>query len=375
MTFKNGEVFIMYVTPINSYNYNSKRFANTAKGNTSFTGYNSNAFSEKASRSVEYGFRIIGNKFSDLFEGKKIKQLTKSISEITPEANERYLSQLNLISRFYATNKDIEVNIEDKILERIAQKGKSTIFIMNHSNQHQDPSMLAVLNMLLSEAYQYAGKGDKFPLPKIILNQDILTTMNPTKRKAFEAFGAVGIDASVKGGDKAFNARAFLPLIKDFIKDKCNIFIFPEGKLAVRNDLPFEERFQSGIAEMINKILGIKKEVMVVPVGFSYGKGEFKNLTAMQIGEPVIFTRSGNETTTTAGSIMSSEFADKGFVSFFKKHDGEENITITKEGIPVKPEGIVGYIKSLLAENLDICSKEAELKIRNAEVTNDATLR
>ena len=285
------------------------------------------------------------------------------------------MSQLNLISRFYATNKDIEVNIEDKILERIAQKGKSTIFIMNHSNQHQDPSMLAVLNMLLSEAYQFAGKGDKFPLPKIILNQDILTTMNPTKRKAFEAFGAVGIDASVKGGDKAFNARAFLPLIKDFIKDKCNIFIFPEGKLAVRNDLPFEERFQSGIAEMINKILGIKKEVMVVPVGFSYGKGEFKNLTAMQIGEPVIFTRSGNETTTTAGSIMSSEFADKGFVSFFKKHDGEENITITSEGIPVKPEGIVGYIKSLLAENLDICSKEAELKIRNAEVTNDATLR
>ena len=50
------------------------------------------------------------------------------------------------------------------ILEKLAQKGDSIIFIMNHSNQSEDPKMLAVLNTLLSEAYQKAGK-EEFPLP------------------------------------------------------------------------------------------------------------------------------------------------------------------------------------------------------------------
>jgi hypothetical protein len=60
------------------------------------------------------------------------------------------------------------------------------------------------------------------------LNEDILKTMNPIKRKAFENFGAIGIDASIAGGDKGLNARVFFPLMKDFVKNKCNIFIFPE---------------------------------------------------------------------------------------------------------------------------------------------------
>lgn len=362
----------MNITPINSYNsYNYSNNKINYKNSTTFCALTSKAVSESGLRHAEYGLRILANKITDLFEGKTVKLLTKNISEIQPESNERYLAQLDAISRLYATGKDIDVNIEDKILEKIAQKGHSTIFIMNHSNQSQDPSMLAVLNMLLTEEYQKAGKTNNFPLPKIILNKDILTTMNPTKRKAFEAFGAIGIDASINGSDKLLNARIFLPLIKDFIKNKCNIFIFPEGKLAVRKDLPLEDRFQSGVAEMINKILGIKKEVTVVPVGFSYGKGDLKNLTAMQIGEPVTFTREGKNTTTTSGSILTSEFADKNFVSFFKKHEGEENIIITKEGIPVTPEKIAGFIKSILTENLDICSKEAKTRIKE---TTEQTL-
>ena len=38
--------------------------------------------------------------------------------------------------------------------------------------------MLAVLNTFLTDAYKKIGNSDNFPLPKIILNQDILTTMN-----------------------------------------------------------------------------------------------------------------------------------------------------------------------------------------------------
>lgn len=334
---------------------------------------NINAVSEKGLQKFEYGLRIIGNFIADLFESKKVKQMTKNISGYIPESTPKYLAQLEDISRFYSTDKIISVNIEDKILEGIAKSSDSVIFIMNHSNQRQDPSMLAVLNTLLTKAYKEAGKGQNFPLPKIILNQDILKTMNPVKRKAFEAFGAVGIDANIYSADKKFNARTFLPLIKDFVKDKSNIFIFPEGKLAIRTDLDLDQRFQMGIAELINKVLGIKKEVTVVPVGFAYGKGKNKSLTAMHIGTPVRFTRQGENTTTTSGSVLKSDFAFREYKKFFAKHKNENNIIITENGVPVKQTEITDFIKGILSENLNICSKEAVRRVdtaREEEIIN-----
>lgn len=353
----------MNVNPISShYIFGCKPLNSADVYNQTFTG-KINTASEIGTQKCEYGLRIIANKFDEMFESKASKAITKLIASVTPNNDAKYLAQLEEISSHYASKKCIDVNIEDKILEKIASKNDAVIFIMNHSNQAEDPQMLAVLNSLLVDAYKSAGRENSFPIPKIILNQDILTTMNPTKRKAFEAFGAVGIDANVLSADKKTNTRAFLPLIKDFIRNKCNIFIFPEGKLAVKRNLPLEERFQSGVAEIVNKVLGIKKSVTVVPVGFSYGKGENKLLNGMQIGAPVTFKREGDITTTTAGSLVSSKYADEGFVKFFTKNDGLENVPITKGGHPVKNDDIVDYIKSILCENLHVVSREAKDKL------------
>lgn len=330
-----------------------------------FAGYNINASSEKSMHGIEYSLRIVGNKLADLFSSKKSKFITKCISLVKPEQNKKYLDILEEISNYYSSTKQIGINLEDKVLEKVVNKDKPVIFIMTHSNQSEDPSMLAVLNTLLTKAYKQAGKENSFPLPKIILNQDILTTMNPTKRKAFEAFGAVGIDANIFNADKATNARAFLPLIKDFIKGKCNIFIFPEGKLAVKKYLPLHERFQSGVAEIINKVLGIKKEVDVVPVGFAYGKDKDKIYTGMHIGKPVTFKRIGEDTTITAGEIQGSEFADKTAVDFFEKHKDKQDVVLTSNGIPIKPNNVSDCIKELLSENLLVCSKKAEINVLN----------
>ena len=338
--------------------FNSRSHHNNV--NVNFTGIRADIVSEKSFQKVEYPVRYILNRLADLFESRRIKKATKAIAQIQPESSEKYLYQLELISRYFSTFKTVDVNIEDKIFEKIAHDGKSTIFIMNHSNQKQDPSMLAVLNTLLSRAYKEAGREKEFPLPKIILNQDILKTMNKTKRKAFEAFGAVGIDANIHSADKKVNARAFLPIIKDFVRNKANIFIFPEGRLAVRKDLDFDERFQIGIAELINKVLAVKKEVNVVPVGFSYGK----SINGMQLGEPIKFKRMGEETTTTSGNILKSEFAFDGFRKFFEKHKNEANVIITENGIPVKPADAPDFIRGILAENLNICSKEAQKIIK-----------
>lgn len=353
-------------------NYSKQRLTNTkrtANCNTevqptpSFTGLNVYASSEKGFQKCEYIFRIIANRFADLFEDKQTKIITKNIAQITPESNEEYLAQLEEISRYFSSKKVIDVNTEDKILEKIADDDNSVIFIMNHSSQRQDPSMLAVLSTLLTQAYKNAGKDKNFPIPKIILNQDILKTMNPTKRKAFENIGAVGIDANIYSGDKGVNARVFLPLIKDFVRNKSNIFIFPEGKLAIRKDLDFGSRFQIGIAELISKVLGIKKKITVVPVGFAYGKGANKVLTGMHIGEPIKFGRDGENTTTTCGNILKSEFGLSEYKKFFGKFKEQTDVTITEKGIPVGGKNITAYIKGILSENLEICSKEAQKQI------------
>lgn len=325
--------------------------------------------STKATRGIEYSMRVIGNKISDLFQPKAGKQITRNIAGIKAEPTRLYLEQLGEIGRLYSTQKVIDVNIEDMILEKLAQKGESVIFVMNHSNQSEDPQMLAVLNTLLSDAYKKAGK-DNFPLPKIILNEDILKTMNPTKRKAFENFGAVGIDASVVGGDKGVNARAFLPLVKDFVRNKCNIFIFPEGRLAIRTDLDLFDRFQGGVASLINKILAIKKNVTVVPVGFSYGgkskglDGKIlgdKNLNGMSIGTPIEIKRVGDTTTITSGDILKKE--DSCLFGFFDKHKDKVDVPITSGGEPVKQEEIPDYLKTILCENLEINSNLAKKKL------------
>ena len=194
--------------------------------------------------------------------------------------------------------------------------------------------------------------------------------MNSTKRKAFENIGAVGIDASVVGGDKGVNARAFFPIVKDFIQNKCNIFIFPEGRLAIRDDLDLYDRFQGGIASLINKIATIKKDVTVVPVGFSYGrhtkglKGEIigeKGLNGMSIGTPIEIKRVGNTTTITSGDILKNK--NSILYDFFNKHKNEVDIQITIEGKAVKPDKIADYLKTILCENLEINSNLAKQKL------------
>ena len=324
------------------------------------------------SNGIEYSMRVVGNKVADLFQSKTSKEITRSIAQLTPAQNAIYLAQLAEISRLYSTNKIIDVNVEDGILEQIANKGDSTIFIMNHSNQAEDPQMLGVLNTLLTEAYKKQGV-EKFPLPKIIMNEDILKTMNPTKRKAFENFGAVGIDANLTGADKSVNTRAFFPLVKDFVRNNCNIFIFPEGRLAIRKDLELYDRFQPGVASLINKMLGLKKEVQVVPVGFAYGEGKQKGLNAMNIGTPIIVKRDGDSTTVTKGDIEKNK--ESVLYGFFDKNKGKVDITITSEGQPVEQSEIPDYLKTILSENLEINSNLAKERLKEPFDKSEFELR
>lgn len=343
---------------------NITSFNSTRYNYPSFQGLNS-SIQKNRHFSFEYLFRIIGNRFADKFESRENKIITQHIAQIIPEQKKSFLNKMNDIASFFSTHNPVEVNYEDKILEQIAQKKESTIFILTHSNQKKDPQMLALLNKMLADAYEAVGNTEAFQLPKIILNKDILTTMNPIKRKAFENFGAVGIDANISSKDSSFNAKAFFPVIKDFLRDKCNIFIFPEGRLAIYKSLPLEKRFQSGIAELINKLLNSKKQINVVPVGFGYGK-----VDSIQIGYPVVFKRNGDVTTVTKGSIPKSE---NPLSKFFEKFSKQTDIPITENGKPVEQNNLTAFIKGILCENLKVCASIASKKSEK-EITGQSIL-
>ena len=319
----------------------------------------SNKFITKNGKKIEYVSRKIRNKFLDLIPNPNDKKILKKLAKLKPEQNEDYLKNLSEILKYYTSNKIIEINIEDKILEDIAQKGDSAIFIMNHSNQKKDPIMLATLNKLLINAYQN-NKSKKFPLSKIIINEDILKTSNPTKRKAFENIGAVGIDASINNRNKEKNAHVLFSVIKDFVKNNCNIFLFPEGISAINKNLDLYSRFQSSAANIVNVALSIKKEVIVVPVGFAYGK----LFNSINIGTPITFKRENNNTTTSQGDILKNKKSP--LYEFFNANKDKKDIIITKNKIPVPANNITKFIKRILVENLDINSNIAIDKLNTS---------
>lgn len=321
-----------------------------------FTGNPALVSGEKGVRKVEFFFRRMFNKINDGFESKEMQNIYKEFLAVD-EKSEIFIDKLIIAGRKFGCKKEVEINIESGLIEKIAKSGKSHIFIMNHDRQAADPEMLAIFNTLLCQEYKRLGLATNCPRPKIILNEDILLSMNSEKRKVFEKVGAVGIDADLYSNDNARNARALLPLLRGFMKDKVNIFIFPEGKLAGRK-VPLKQKFQQGAAEMINKLAGKKGEVNVVPLGFAYNNGSKKNLASIHIGKPVVFRMTEHGLTSSKGNV-DSEFASKHYKKFFLTDDSNGKV-ITDNGIPVEGKDLPAYISGILCENLDICKKEAQ---------------
>ena len=183
------------------------------------------------------------------------------------------------------------------------------------------------------------------------------------QKKVFENFGAVGVDASIWEPNRSTNTKVLLPLMKEFIKNKCNIFIFPEGRLATKTELEFHSRFQPGVATMINKLLDIKKEIKVVPLAFAYGKKDKKELVSIQMGTPILFKRFDEKTSVTHGDIESNN--ESVLYKFFQKNMDKEDVVITNNGTPVNKKDVVGYLKTVLVENLKINSTIANNNIES----------
>lgn len=350
------------ITPIQKTNYN---FQTARKPVTpAFQGapaFYCAAHAEKAIRSVEFSGRKFVNRFFDFFHKKTNMELYNKLLN-TDTKSEEYISLLSQVSRIFSNQKEVEINLESGRLEKIAASNRPQIFIMNHDNQNKDPQMLAFFNTLLNYEYIKNGLAKTCPRPRIILNEDILLSMSEQNRNLFKKLGAVGIDASITGANSRANAATFIKLVKEFIKGETNIFIFPEGKNAIKKKAPLVEKFQLGTAEIVTKIADKMPDVNITPLGFAYGKKS--NADSIYIGETLVFKKQGKHMETSVGNIQ-SPFARQNYKDFYKNKD---KAIITNNSIPVEGKELSPYVGGILCENLRICREEALAAIHKSHI-------
>lgn len=320
--------------------------------------FKSNPFANLTNGSDLTGRKIL-NLACDVFEKQETKEKRKELLGDSPKID-RYIKA----GRLFGSNIDIEINTEQGILDKIVNSGKSTIFIMNHDNQKMDPLLLLIFNtMLMSE---YKKHGDKYQESRIILNENILKSMSAEKRRLYEELGAVGINVS--GKDKIHNAKKLVKVMKEFAEDKANIFIFPEGVLCTHKFQPLENKFQNGVATMVLKELKMKKEVQVVPLGFSYPKT--KNLAGIYMGNPIIFrTNDDGVVECTSGDILSSQYSDSDYKQYYSHFKDKEFTPILNHGEKIDAKSLTPFISGILCENLKICKAESINSVKEDEKT------
>lgn len=307
----------------------------------------------------------IGKIFYYIKNHKEISKNYNKFMQIREDSTE-YMQVLSELSKKEAKGKKVEINLENGQLSDIVKSDESCIFVINHDNAKEDPALLGFFNMLLSREYVLNNKGQTCPRPKIIMTDSILKNLDSKTKAIMEKFGYVGIDSRIFTPNSAENKKVLSPVLRDFIKDKVNIFIFPEGRMMKFSALSIEQKFQPGISKIIEIASMSKNRTKVVPLGFS----QDNNLDSIYIGAPLYFKKKGKEMLI-SNANSASAFSSKQYSEFFKGTKEQEFKTITKEGKPVIGKDVLDYISGVLCENIKICREEAKQSLRRQVPENE----
>lgn len=224
----------------------------------------------------------------------KFKSFNKScrILSRTEQTSPEYIEQWAIIGNSLK-HKFVNINIEDRLIEKIALSEKPAIFILNHDNPYRDKFIYPIFNSFLNYAYAAFGKQNNCPRPYIIVSENVLKRAGEKFRQFYKRMGLIPVDASMSSRNFQQNIKPVRDLINKFINNRANIFIFPEGNNSIYKTKTIEEKFQPGIAKIINKILEKKSSVNVFSLGISYD-GYKNNMGFIHIGKPVSLSRIGN---------------------------------------------------------------------------------
>ena len=259
-----------------------------------------NSFSKKAQMffyGIALGARKLGDKIFFLNNRKSINQLNKTFTKLNPESKE-YIDELAKIGN--SMDKYININIENNPLEKVSKSKNATIFVLNHPNFNKDKFNYVILNSLLNKMYAEQGRQLDCPRPKILVSKNMLKILGKKVGNIYKQLGLTEVDASLKNRDTKSNTYTMHSLIKEFSKNKSNIFIFPEGNNSSYKNKTIEEKIQPGIAGMIRTAVQTKESVRVVPIGIHYTKDK-NSLGNLYIGKPMYFKKSGNDIVFTEG--------------------------------------------------------------------------
>ena len=257
---------------------------------------------EKILALIQYKSILYARKLADrIFLLQNLPKVNKTNEVLKQIENEpdKYTEELAKI-RNSIDNKYIVINNEDHVLERVAKSKNSTIFVLNHPNYHKDKFVYVILNSILSKLYILENKQAQSPMPKILVSRNMLKVVHNKIGEIYKKMGLTPIDASLQNKDSNFNAVSIHSLLKDFVNNKANIFIFPEGNNSSYLDKPLEERLQNGVANFVKKAVNNKRSVRVVPVSIQYTK-EKNSLGKIFIGKPLFFKKRKNEIIYTDG--------------------------------------------------------------------------
>jgi len=235
----------------------------------------------------------------------------------------------------------LEVNVESERLLNIVKSDEPHIFIMNHTfKPMKDINAAKFFNALLYREYIYNGKAETCPRSKVLANKNILDAQTD-KGKLMEWLGVKSINAHVLKSDKEKNKAVITDLIKELGSGKINLFLFPEGALCAIPFLPLEYKFQPGVSSIIKKVLEIRDNIKVVPLGFAHDK----KVSSAHIGESIDFYKNG---------------------CGYEARQGDNIIKLTENGVPVEYNNVVPYISGVLVNKLKEASKYAKQDLKNS---------
>lgn len=290
-------------------------------------------------------------------------------------------SFFNKISGLNSHNHQLEINIENNELEDIVNDDQSTIFIMNH-RPSGTKYLLADFLTLLYDTYINQQKASKCPLPKVIVTDTIVDASTPEIQSLYKEVGAVPVALSLFPTTNTLNSN-LKALIKDVIKDKSNLFIFPEGKMAIFKDLSLKESCLEGINQITRIIASQKKGgVKVIPLGMGYKTTkEGKKIGSIEIGKPIYFIKQGKKMLVNRANIAPDN-TDTLHRRFFFDAPNEQYIkmpqgifrAILRDGDVIEKKDQDAFIGDILLENLDICHKKALQKLPDTFDEDKATV-
>lgn len=308
-------------------------------------------------------YRAAGQNFMNIM-GRRIKELLGQLSLIK-ENSEDFAKHIVEANNFFANGIEVEINLESGKLHEIAKSNESVIFIFNHPNY---PTDVFSINTFISELYKTylaEGKGAICPHPKL-LNLD-RSAMNPKEYSdLLTQTSVVYIDANpIPSTERsAVNSKIMAEVEENFVKNKNNIFIAPEGPRRLLSDLPLSYRFQCGVARIVQRATNQKERVKVVPVGI-YAEGL---KSAMHIGNPVYFEKQDDMIKISKGNItdqITSKQSNSFYSELAKLEEGQSlPLSYMKkplEGIDkASRKTLSRLIAGSLSANLDICISKAE---------------